>query len=135
MTLHVVIGIEGEYSEKNEYVAGVFTDIEVARNLIEWKTAAGRQRSEERRVWFAKRQALSDKLKAQKLESVDEKTMAYFGREWLPSKYTMPSREEQEEMDSLVGPYPPEIEYDVFYVVSVPVLDQWGRWEDDTLSS
>jgi hypothetical protein len=68
--MHVVIGSQGEYSDREEYVAGVFTDLEVAKKLIIEKAAVGRRR-------------------------------AHY------------------------------VEYDKFYVVSVPV-DEWGRWEDDS---
>jgi len=127
--IHIVIGAEGEYSDRHEYIAGAFTDIEVAKKLVIEKTATGRQRAVERMRWLDKRKALSDKLKQDKINAVDAKTLAYYGRDYLPSRLTWLSNVEQDELDRQMGPYPEAIEYDQYYVVSVPV-DEWGRWEE-----
>jgi len=66
MTFYVVIGVEGEYSDREEYVAGIFTDKKIACHLIEEKSAFGRQRALEISEWHRKRGQLREDLTKQK---------------------------------------------------------------------
>ncbi len=132
--LHVVIGIEGEYSDKEEYVAGIFTDRQTAQNLILQKTAEGRQRATERNNWLVKMARLRAELKEKKVEAVSPEIMSYYGKDYLPRSLMEPTGEELAEIEQEAGPYPGHIEYDSYYIVAVP-LNVWGRWEalDDNL--
>jgi len=127
--LYVVIGSRGEYSDREEYVAGVFENKVTACNLIQEKTALGRRRALDRQKWIDTRCGLVNEAKKTKRNLVTQEDLAYYGEEYLPSRLRDLTPEEQAIINEKVGPIPRAIEYDTFYVVSVPV-NKWGQWSE-----
>ncbi len=110
--IHVVIGWEGEYSDRQEYVAGAFWDLETAKRHILEKTAEGRKAAQKRDAWIERRYQLENAARE--------------------AKRGLNAEEEEEISRQMGGPCPRQINYDNYYVVSLPI-GEWGKWyEFDT---
>lgn len=119
--VHVVIGVEGEYSEREEYVAGVYGDRATAEALVIEKTAAGRARAQERNDWKERRKRL--------IEAAEEAKITPEMRSYYAFPQGHLADEDLREISQELGPIPEYIQYDCYYVVTVP-MNRWGRWTE-----
>lgn len=123
MHVHVVIGWNGEYSDREEWVAGVFEDFEVAKRLVIGKTAAGRQRANDRQKWMETRRR---KVDAAEIAKLTPELKSYYG---FPMDHVRLTVEEMAAINAEMGPFPEHIEYADYYIVCVP-MNEWGEWRD-----
>jgi hypothetical protein len=107
MMLYVVLVEEGEYSERNDWIGGVFDDKETAQRMIAEKSALARETDERYREWMAKQHAVRARFGQPRCWGRDPELMAAIEAEaghWLPGQGG-----------------------DRFYLVEVP-LNQWGEF-------
>lgn len=102
--VYVIMASTGEYSDRVEWICGIYRDEEVAKTLIEERSAAAREATSEYERWCAKRSGI-------------------VGWGWpVPP-----------EIDARVlaecGPVPKNGEADGFWLVSVP-MEVWGRFDE-----
>lgn len=103
-TVWVIVGSRGEYSDRCEWVAGVFTDKAAAISLAEEKLRASKA---------------ADALHAEWIRCM-RATPGYV--------FLVPFTEEQEaRVLKCCGPYPPDGDADDYTVIEVP-LNEWGRF-------
>ena len=126
MILHVVIGSEGEYSDRVEWVAGVFDDRKEAERLVTAQTEVGRARANERYEWASKLESLKKKAQEEKNKTITPEMRAYYA---YPEERTRLTNDEINMLIQGLGPMPSNIGYDTYYIVDVP-FNEWGRWED-----
>lgn len=122
--LHVVIGADGEYSSREEWVAGVFTDLEVAQERIIVETAHGRERALERFRWLEKQKEL---LEAARKKKITPEMLSYYGESWVPRMAL--TDDEMHAIAEEMGPLPRAVDYNNYYIVTVP-LNEWGVWNE-----
>lgn len=102
--VYVVSAESGEYSDRDDWVAGVFTDKAEAERLVLEKSA-------ERNVQKALDDAWGDLVRAKSKEFKDIPTL------W----------ERGEAAREAIGPRPKTAEWDRLYLAEVP-LNVWGRF-------
>lgn len=103
--LFVVIAEEGEYSDRNDWVAGVFDNRAEAERLVIEKSAEVRQMKTDRDAYWAKYRAWNTK---------------HLGQSWDHGENTT--------RDAEIGPAPPREAFDQLYLVEVP-LNVWGKYK------
>jgi len=121
-SLYVVLGNEGEYSDRIVYVAGVFENREEACKLIAEMTAVGRANALIIEEWQKKRKELCDRAREAKITPEMRSYYAY------PEGHVSLTPEEYAEINAQIGPSPSRLDYDTFDIYQVPI-NEWGRWE------
>jgi hypothetical protein len=105
--VYVVIVETGEYSDRSDWVGGVFVDKEVAQRMIEVKSALAREQSQRYHAWLVKQWAIRERFPKPECWHNDGPTLEAIERE--------------------AGPAPRGESGDRFYLVEVP-LNQWGQY-------
>lgn len=109
--LHVVIVEMGEYSDRNDWIGGIFISEEEAKEWIKIKSAEARQQSIDFDKWQKKRFNICRRMRG------DEHIWKLITEQ--PKQYAALALE--------AGP-PPQGEIgETFYLVKVP-LNRWGRY-------
>lgn len=106
--LYVVIVETGEYSDRYDWVGGVFDDKETAQRMIVEKSAAARDLSIRHREWSRKQHAVRNRLPQPRCWGRDPELLAAINAE--------------------AGPAPEGDPGDRFYLVEAP-LNQWGKFD------
>jgi len=105
MSVYVVIAECGEYSDRDDWIAGVFTERAFAEALVLEKSAEQRLKEAEVDVWAArhKHTELLAMKEGKDRAGIDAATKA-------------------------IGPCPKRLEFERLYLAEVP-LDRWGKFE------
>jgi hypothetical protein len=106
--LYVVIVETGEYSDRNDWIGGVFDSCEVAKKTLIKKAAAARQQRIDYENWRNKRWAICCELSG------------------VTDIWKL-NDEQRAEVDRRVGAEPVGENGDNFYLVEVP-LNEWGQF-------
>jgi hypothetical protein len=107
--LYVIIVETGEYSDRCDWVGGVFDDKETAQRMIVDKSAVARETSLRYKEWMHKQYAVRDRFPQPRCWSRDDPEL-------------------MEAIQREAGPAPRGGELvDQFYLVEVP-MNQWGQF-------
>lgn len=103
--VYVVIAEEGEYSDRRDYIAGVFTDKAEAEEMVLEKSRWKAEQDALLRAWS---RAFQERIE----EFMD-----------LPKVY-----DRLEAAEKVLGPRPETGDWDRLYLTEVP-LNEWGRFK------
>lgn len=109
--LYVVIVETGEYSDRCDWVGGIFDDKETAQRMIVEKSAAAREFQLRQDEWDIKCRAVWKR----------------FPYNWSYTAGTESNPERNAAIEREVGPRPEGQGGDRFYLIEVP-LNQWGEF-------
>ena len=112
-SVFVVICSSGEYSDRVEWVAGVYTDKEEAIRITTEMMSVSKAADVEYDLWCRKQSAIFRRFNNGRPQHWNEPITA----------------EVQSVIDAEIGREPPKGgSIDDYYITEAP-LDQWGRWE------
>ena len=129
-TVYVVISENGEYSDRDDWVSGVFTDREEALRLVTARDGLHRQYEIEYKAWFSRRREGIERVRTlTNVEAGVHGRMEWGSRGWQETTSDPLTPEKLQEIDKEIGPQP-KFDYnngERCYLVEVP-LNQWGRF-------